>query len=717
MRIFALSGLCLLTCLASAQDVSVHVTYTTSAARVAKVLSEIKALSHVDLQATRSTENEVLVVSVKDVPLSELLERIAKVTSCEWKHDGSTFRLVVAKPVQRREETTDLVHRIQLIRAAIQARAKGPTAGADIERGKSTPPVPSVPESPEEAIVTKLLLSVDPAVLADIAPGGRAVFSSNPTPTQHPFEAGVTGAIDDFIHVHNSSLANRKEDEEKQFSTLTAEQAAAIRNLTKSQRMQIGQVSKALLIATKLGLGVFNMTQLELRFYDAKGAVAYTASSMLSMPGDDLMALVSAVQGKKPAATSAKQTPIEYSEDSQALMKATKGLLTGNYSLKLPPDFKKRLVAPDKFDPLSYSASDEILSYAKAKGKPLVADIPDSASSGLAMYLPGEKTVESVEQDIAQGKTMVAVPDEKYTLLMPAQPAQERAERMDREALATILQKADSEGIPSLDDLAAYAQHAADPMEGGLNQMYLNLFVPGSTMQSMDGMSSWSMLRFYGRLSPAARASLIDGGKLPIGNFDATEKGCLESMTYGAMHQLQVNDSQDKASSQPYWMKLIGGNTGSDYRDEPTESVPSGLPPTGYLEMKASTQPFASPIPAEGTRPVASMATLGSDELAIFRMFKQDKNYAQIAAMLPSLGNLRIGQRTVYTFTFHLNPIISIQQSLKDHHLPKDATVVTESTLPDDLEKQVQAKLADFKKSPLGALGALMGGGRQAIRP
>jgi hypothetical protein len=436
------------------------------------------------------------------------------------------------------------------------------------------------------------------------------------------------------------------------------------------------------------------------------------------MPGDDFSNLVAAAQGKKPSAPSTKETPIEYSDDSKALMQSTKGMSSGNFKLNLPADLRRKLFNPSQFDPLSFTSSDEILSYAKSKGKPVVADIPDSVGGGLAAFLPGSTTtVESFEKDLDQGKSMVLVADDQFTVIKPAFASQSRADRLDRDALTALLRATDGKEIPSLDDLSAYAIHAPDPMQGGVSQMYLTLFVPGASQQSMDGLTSWSMLRFYGHLSPDARMSLRQGGKILVSSFSAEQKACLEQMTYGALSQIQVEDPQHKADDQPYWMKIISGSSGSDYRDEPTESVPNGLVGDGYVDLKTSNESFAAPVSSDGSQDVASLGILGADELAIFRMFKEDKNYAQISAMLPSFGNLRVGQRTVLSFTFHLTSQVSVKQILKDHHLAKDAPIATESTLPDDFQKQIAEKLAMFQKSPLGALGALMGGGRQAVHP
>ncbi len=717
MRFHSLLFLSAFAAFAAAQDTSVHVTYKSRAQSTAHILAELRNQTHVDLEPAAVMKGDVLVVSVEDLPLKDLMDRIAIATSGSWKQEGSAYRLVANNSIRRQEDRKEEALRRAATAKAIAERVADMNGQSGTKDSKAAGNAPKqVP--PTEAIITKLLMSADSSLIADLGPGERLVFSSEPTRMQHGFSASPTEAINQFIEQHNSSIPENQDATNTQLAGMTADQANAIRNLTKSQTTRIGQVSKALLIITRMGLGIISLTQLELRLYDASGAVAFTTRSMLNMKDDNLSALVATMQGKKPEPTTGKKTPIEYSDDSKAMMGLSAGMMTGNFKLNLPPALRAKLYNPSRFDPLSYSVSDEILTFAKTKGKPVVANVPDNALSGTSFIAPNKNaSVESFEGDLKDGKSMLLSPDDRFLVLKPTYPSQARAERLNRDALTTLMQKTNGQEIPSLEDLAAYAMEAPDPLEGGFSQMYLTLFVPGANQQSVSELTSWNMLRLYGHLSPDARANLRAGGRLPISSLNVAQRACLEKMVYGTGAQLTIEDPKKKGESQPYWMNLITGNGDADYRDEPTEILPNGLPGEGYVDMGLATESFASPEIKDGSKNIASMQILGPDELAIFKMFREDKAYAQISNLLPKFGPLRIGTRSLYKFVFHLNSLISIHQTLKDHHLPKDAPVVAETALPDDFQKQIDEKLAMFKKSPLGALGALMGGARGAIRP
>ena len=175
----------------------------------------------------------------------------------------------------------------------------------------------------------------------------------------------------------------------------------------------------------------------------------------------------------------------------------------GKFTLKLSHELHQKLFLPSMYDPLSFIETDEVLAYAKSKGKPLVAELPDKAFdsfSPLGMGSTDKKSLEAYSSEIQKGTVMVAVPDTAFTVIKPALPSSSRAERLDRNALTTLMQAAQDKGVPSLDDLCAYAEAAPNPQQGGVGLIYITLFVPGAMSIGLEGPTSWDMLRFYGQL-------------------------------------------------------------------------------------------------------------------------------------------------------------------------------------------------------------------------
>ena len=700
MRPFAATLAIALAPVAYAQFPSGSLNYECRATTVQTILADLSGRSKVSIEAVPELRNEVLVISVADQPLETILKGIAQCVEGDWRFQNGGLRLVVDADHRKKTERKERQAKLAAILEGIKDRAKK----ADQN-----------PLSSPEGLITKLLQGIDASALVDLGPNGRIVFSTEPTRMQLPLGSGATEQIDAFVKQHNANIPAASEGIDKALSKLDANQVEAIKSLTQDPTKTIGQIQKVVMVVTKLSLGILDMTQIQLKFYDPNGRVAFSAQSIFTLKGDEMSQLIESATSKKKAES--PTTPIEYSTDSKALLDSTKGMMMGSYGLRFTPELLAKLLTPTKYDPLSFDVTDELLAYAKAKKKPLIACVPDTAGGlSFGSLTGGVKTVESIDQDLHSGKQMILVDDSKFLILAPSHPSFSRSIRLDRVVLETLLKRSEGKQIPSLDDLADYAKSAPDPAFGGIGQMYLTLLVPGGTQQSLEGSVNWNMLRLYAQLSPDTRIALRRGAKVLLGNLSPDQRICLESIVYGANSTLTVARST-KQETQPSFMKLISGASNQDYRDEPTEAVPNGITSDGTLDLNLSQEPFAFPINSNETRTMGAMAVLDADELAIFRMLREDKNMAQLSAFLPKFGQMKVGTRDVMTFVFHIAPDISAKQVLKDHRLPDTAQLVTEDNLPSDFQKLVNEKLDAFKKSPLGALTSLAGLGGRSIRP
>jgi len=742
------------------QDTSVPVTYTTRAARASEVVKALGLLAKVNLQTSAQTEGEILVISVKDQPLSQVMSRIAVVTSGEWKQEGPVYRLVPNEAVRRVEERDEFAKRVAKIRKSISDRvaeqkkndeALAKKLAASIaeskagsksktddkakvdtktneEEGDSEDASPSPYSSIEEKMVTALLLGIDATVLAQIETGDRFVFTTDPTQTQRSLGGDATEIINNFIQKHNEEVAKAPIDADTDADTngMDEKQAEVFRQMMKQKTSKIGQVNKAMLIVKQNGSAFSFGNDVELRLYDSKGTTVFSTTSNLALglnsngpfgvSGED-SSDVEQVQNpvpKKQNAVVVKKTPIEYSDDSKALMASGKTMGAGSFKLSITPELRRKLFLPNVYDPLSYTQTDELFAYSKSKGKPLVADISDDWDQSVLGPSRADTTLESVEKDLQEAHTMTIVADPTFTVVKPAHPSKSRAIRIDRLALATLMHASEEKGIPSLDDLAEYAIHTTDQSAAGFASGYLALFVPGSITEALGGATNRDMLRFYGHLPAEARNTLVNGGRLAFNALTSAQRAELEHMTFGADSQLTIDDAQHKTDDLlPTWMRMIGNQmTTTDYREEPTELIPTGLPPDGFVDLKVTNESFASPQGNGDSSILALVGVLGPDELAMFKMMKDAKGEGadQMSTLLATLGKLKIGDQSVLRFTFHLPSQVVIKQSLLDHHFPNNALIVAENNLPADFQKQIADRLEALKKTPFGNMGAMFGG-------
>jgi hypothetical protein len=161
--------------------------------------------------------------------------------------------------------------------------------------------------------------------------------------------------------------------------------------------------------------------------------------------------------------------------------------------------------------------------------------------------------------------------------------------------------------------------------------------------------------------------------------------------------------------------RFTGGND-NDYRTEPTEIMPNGLPSDGFVSVNFSSEPVAQPQTM--STDLGRGSVLGPMELGMFKYFKEDPNMAQIGGQMPTFDDMKVGTRSIYDFSFNVAPQVSQKGSLHDDKIAKDAQTFKMGSLPSDFQKRIDDFAAMMKKNPLwGAIGRMGGLGQRAMPP
>ncbi len=187
---------------------SMKVSVVRRASRATDLMKELSEKTKLRFETTPQTENEILVVSAKDVELSDLMDQVAIVTSGDWKPIEGGYRLAANTIMRQRESNSEAVARVKLFQASIQKKLdaikkqeedlkkmmannakEGPAKQGSAKQG-------SVATEPEEfagmmggqsadTTITRLLQNVNASLLANIESGDRVVFSTNPKTSQY----------------------------------------------------------------------------------------------------------------------------------------------------------------------------------------------------------------------------------------------------------------------------------------------------------------------------------------------------------------------------------------------------------------------------------------------------------------------------------------------------------------------------------------------------
>lgn len=677
------------------------VTVSFPATRLENALPLVGKAAGVQIATVPAMANEVLLVQVKDVPLEDLLARIAQATVGEWSFDGTTYRLGPNQALRNSQDRAEAAERATTIQASLAEMLKMPEPEKKPKQpGKNgTVTITSAGDAGVEMMgmgnrtLAQIVAAVGVPALASIAPGQRVVFADRPNGAQRQLPGSAAPFIAQYIREHNAGvqgtgaeMAGPEMDQMPEF----------VKKMVMARMRPIGNPAKTLLVVTASPLVGL---QAQLMFLNAEGAVQ--GQDQIGLGGSSYIArftdMAKANAEKKP---STKTTPVVYSADSEAMRKAMTfngmDMKAFEMGIKLPEGIAEKVFHPETYDPLAFSPSDDVTAVVKAKGKSAVAVLPDSMIS----LFGGSSTVEALEESWQADGDLALEEKDGWLVISPRRPSESRRNRVARPDLAKLLAATQAKGFPSLDDMAGYALNNPPMMENGVSQIYFSTFIPGVSMSSFI-QSPWEALRIFARLNPVQRAALGRGEPVP---FAGIAGPALTTTLFGATTRIE---SADAPATDPMTaaMEMFSGGGGAE--SEPTEIMPQGVPAAGFLTAKVRQEPFAMPV-TDGT-PRANMAMLGPDELAFFRFFKEDKAFKDMAGYMPKLGKVRIGQRTVWDLQFHVASNKVVRTTLLDPRIDRNSPAVASDALPADLNALIAKRLDEIKKSPMGALGGMMG--------
>jgi hypothetical protein len=711
-------SIAVLALLAPAQEpnLAVRISPTVRAAPLERALEAISAESGVTLRANAAMAGEVVVLRAEDVPLEELMNRLARATSGRFERTGTTFTLVPDAATRNAEERADREQRVAQIRKSLEERLASFEA-PELAGPTRTPGMPFGGfggSDPMTALVVRFLAAADPTVLADLDRlDGRVVFSTAPTRMQRPFTRGVAGLVDALVAAQNEAAAGAERIGEANVPIPDFLREMMARR----SRPVTAPVAKAILVVEQvpfLGRGF----QASVRLFDAAGNVLVSQESVeLGQESLEWMEeAAAAAQGQAPEA--AQGSPIAWSEETKTVrdaLRPTNFLMPG--TARVSPEARRLLLRPDLHDPLSFEVSDALLAVAARAGRPMVAVVPDSALSPMRSF--AAQTVEAYRDELARGREMRLAEESGWLVVRPVSPVQARRDRLNRRALAALLDAGDKRGVPSLDDIAAYALRAPEPTFQSFAMPYIGLFAPGIMTISPVGMTDWAMYRFYGSLSELRRHEMRQGGRIGIGQLSPEAQVHLRRMVYGANSRLVVErPGVARPEIQLPFMEAMLGGGPRDIRDEPTEIFGAGLPSAGVLEVRAASDHFVQPV-LPGAAEDGPSFTMGADEMALFRMFSEMPQVREAAGDAFNFDRVRVGQRTRLDFRFLLAPGVSLERQLNDDRLPPGTPHTSIKELPPAFESRIQERLAAYRRSPLGAMAGFMGGmpGRRPTPP
>lgn len=548
------------------------ITMRCPAESVAKVLSELSAKAGVTLEAQGKIGEDVLLVSVTDVPLEELEKQIADATTGEWRKDGAKLVLVRDESkaqMQLRDEQRRLAERFAKAIEDYSGQLKKTPEFSEADAEKRLKQLAEMNErlrsnrdvggfdfdvqpgaTPQERLMARIMAALDPAELAAMPGDTKYVYSNQPTRMQRPLGAAVTRALAAFVTEYAvwQKVADRYKplDADNQFVDFSTFGPLK------------GRPAKLDLFVTKWGQGL--SVSLDAKVVDQQGNVLTATSASV-----DAAATLPGKEDAPPAL--AQEQPIKLSRAALEIM----SIRTGNVRTEqsgLSQEVREKLLNPEQSDPLSFGVGELLQGIADQRSKNLVALLPDMAFDS---YLgSGSVTPTQAEQILGSGEGLQFTYSDKWISATPRWPAFCRLGAVSRAGLGQLVRDLEKPGLGSLEPLSKFAVQTPGTGMPNVATAYVSLLQP-AVASTLD-QSQWDLFRLYGGLTAAQKALIGKQGRIPVSGLQTSARKALERMLFfnpaGVPVAMEINV--------PVNGEDIGQNFESIF-SEPTEAMPNGL--------------------------------------------------------------------------------------------------------------------------------------------
>lgn len=724
-------ALALLAASALGQEMTEKVSASCDGARLGPALEIFSKAANMPMRVGSGMAGEIVAFRFDGAPLGLAMKRLASAVDGQWIMTEGMWTLApdtAAREAQRSKARQGRYDALRKQLAAILAPPKKQdpkAASGEVE-----------PEDPDDLVIPRLVSKLDLRALADLPMGGRLVFATSPNRLQRPMTLDAA-SVKLLVDQHNQQVELERQSKQNQ-EVLTDEETKWRVWMKKMgldrerDRKPIKDVpAKALLICERPSEGFGGgAVSCILKLYDGQGNTVLLRSRSFDTD-EGRVGLMDAVvpttpDGAKPAQGhqfDPKSPKIAWTDTAKAFEafgKQADQMFLGGDVFKLPDAMKEAIQNPDRIEPLSVILGHGLVECAKSSSAQMVASLPDG---GLDVGFGGrselESTVDRFLYGIENEQEIAITRKDGWWTVKPKDPLDARTKRADRVALAEITRKGGSGITIGLEDLARYAAKQPEPFLSAVSTAYLMLSTPG-IMSMMMGDRQWDFLRLYGLLGPSERAALESGRQLPLSSLTTDQVAVVNKMVYGESPDIQVGPppKEDETGALGLFgmaWQSMGESDDADYREEPTELCPNGLPAAGYLSLGVRSEYLLKP--AKGGGIFEMFGTGGIQEFAMFQLMRDNPAMSQ-GTPLPDVKDVFVGNRRILHFTIQLAPDAAIRGSLNDDKVDTSGKPVSVSNLPAEVKAALEKAVAELKKLELPFLDpSMIGRGRPPIPP
>ncbi|QYK53276.1 MAG: hypothetical protein KF824_13605 [Fimbriimonadaceae bacterium] len=696
---------------------------------------DIEAQTGWKLNIHPDVANEVVVVYSNGKETEDIVKQIAKVTATIWTLNGDEMQVLPDVTLRNQQwQASQQAYAQQVIKARqtfLDSMKKRTIKDEDGEEYEYEPEL-------EQKILSELIAGAPLQSFTSLQPGGRIVLSSNPNRIQVALGRFNAQDVQEWIKQHNESVKLMNDPtfgDDDEGMGVDPEYMNMIMGMMPKQEEIKEPPAKMLLVLSRSRRGMFGGGGITCTA-KVMGRTGKTLLQTSTSFGSDYYSEFTAIASEAMAPAS-EQAPkkdkkpgddlkIEWSEETKQVKDALKlDFDPSAATLTMPKKAREILMRPDLYEPMRYELGDGLIETAKLLKKPLVAALPDE------IYQFTNELSETVGEfrEFVESHDVVESEADGWWMLTPKDPAEVRADRVSRTALAQMLALGQNRMFLPLDPIADFVYQYPNASENSVASNVMRMFAPQIFMSIFGETASTDHLRLYGSLSRAHRNSLKAGTPLQVSQMPQATRTVVEQLVFGADGKISAVNAEtalEPVSVSQMMQGMMGAGmsmgSGGIGNEEPTEVFPNGLPPAGRLAMKVHKTQYLVAVSTDGSAMKMNMP-FGRMELAVWGMLSKNPSFmAELGNMDSYFRNMRAGYRNELKFAMFLTPSLGFSGELLDIEEPDMNRKYSIYDLPDGLKQQVAGDITELENSPFGKLMQMMGdggfgGGGGTIKP
>jgi hypothetical protein len=584
--------------LASADDpMQQPVHYDQPAQAVKQLLANLSRQTGVRLFAPSPLDAEIVLVSVHGIPLETLMDALAAVMDAQWvKQPNGSYHLLRTPKLARerraqddakilaelkrdleRPETCALTEpltepivreRLQAIQSLAQELVEqAPVGSPEWKQAIFKVAELLYPLDPNERLMARLTRQLNLRRLLEIPVGERRVFSNLPGRYLLPFGFPVQPLLEQYRReattvYHLWTHPTYGIDPERVASWLPPDY---------HRRWELPQTpfTRLYLIVSRRDPDEFGLKAILAD--ESLEHVVSSDSGLCSIFDGDALPWAS-LSAAPPNGAPPSPVRIEWSERTRQFIEAYRAFRRGKEATAFP-----EVLDPSKVEPLSTVPSDVLRTYARQRGKSIVALVPDDRAWWIIGHAQGQDS--SLQEYLAEfgfRRDMEVEERAGVLLLKPRWSSYRWGQRLDRLAMSRWLHQVRQRGYINLEDrFALLKMYEPVKRDAAVFEVYQDMVLPEEEIPRVD----WQ-IGFLNSLTSRQIDRLRAGEPLTLAQLSPAQRERLMRDIYYDDARLNLAYAEtDDYSARAKMERLL------DRVDLPHVFYPNGLPPNTVIRI------------------------------------------------------------------------------------------------------------------------------------